>query len=252
MINQFSKETIEGIGYYVYRLIDPRNGQTFYVGKGKGNRVFEHVKGSVKYYEGVEDASDTDPNKLRIIKEIMGERLEVIHIIQRWNLTEKEAYEVEAALIDAYQGLSNVQSGHHTEFGVTNADLLERRFRLQEYEEPSDFHYIIIKVKDWKLEEMLKKYPQTNRYEATRAAWKISPKSVTEYPYVFSVTDGIVKEVYKINNWYKSERPGRYEFNGEIAHEEIRTRFREKRIPSTYIQKGMANPVLFSKNKTQY
>lgn len=39
-INEFSQETINKIGYYVYRLIDPRNGQTFYVGKGKGNRVF--------------------------------------------------------------------------------------------------------------------------------------------------------------------------------------------------------------------
>ena len=29
---------------YVYRLIDPRDGETFYVGKGQGNRVFSHVR----------------------------------------------------------------------------------------------------------------------------------------------------------------------------------------------------------------
>ena len=34
------------MNYYVYRLIDPRNGETFYVGKGKGNRVFQHMKGA--------------------------------------------------------------------------------------------------------------------------------------------------------------------------------------------------------------
>ena len=28
----------------VYRLIDPRNGETFYVGRGKGNRVFSHIR----------------------------------------------------------------------------------------------------------------------------------------------------------------------------------------------------------------
>lgn len=28
--------------WYVYELIDPRNGQVFYVGKGKGNRINEH------------------------------------------------------------------------------------------------------------------------------------------------------------------------------------------------------------------
>ena len=39
-INEFPSEVIKELGYYVYRLIDPRNGETFYVGKGKGNRIF--------------------------------------------------------------------------------------------------------------------------------------------------------------------------------------------------------------------
>ena len=47
-ITKFSDETAERLGYYVYRLIDPRNGRTFYVGKGKGNRVFEHIKCALK------------------------------------------------------------------------------------------------------------------------------------------------------------------------------------------------------------
>ncbi|MGK3600290.1 LEM-3-like GIY-YIG domain-containing protein, partial [Escherichia coli] len=34
---KFTKEEIEHLGWYVYRLIDPRDGSTFYVGKGKGN-----------------------------------------------------------------------------------------------------------------------------------------------------------------------------------------------------------------------
>ncbi len=39
----FGPEVIEKLGFYVYRLIDPRNGETFYVGKGKGNRLYEHA-----------------------------------------------------------------------------------------------------------------------------------------------------------------------------------------------------------------
>ena len=34
----------EGRGYYVYFLIDSRNGQIFYVGKGKGKRVKQHTR----------------------------------------------------------------------------------------------------------------------------------------------------------------------------------------------------------------
>lgn len=34
MIEGFSSDVCSKIGFYVYRLIDPRNGQTFYVGKG--------------------------------------------------------------------------------------------------------------------------------------------------------------------------------------------------------------------------
>ena len=37
MEDTFTPEVQERLGYYVYRLIDPRNGETFYVGKGKGN-----------------------------------------------------------------------------------------------------------------------------------------------------------------------------------------------------------------------
>ncbi len=43
-ILEFPIEVIAELKHYVYRLIDPRNGETFYVGKGQGNRVFQHIK----------------------------------------------------------------------------------------------------------------------------------------------------------------------------------------------------------------
>lgn len=43
-MQQFSQKTCEALNYYVYCLQDPRSNHIFYVGKGKDNRVFEHVK----------------------------------------------------------------------------------------------------------------------------------------------------------------------------------------------------------------
>ena len=44
----FPPEVVEKLKTYVYRLIDPRNGETFYVGKGQANRVFAHARADIQ------------------------------------------------------------------------------------------------------------------------------------------------------------------------------------------------------------
>ena len=47
-MNKFSNKSIEELGFYVYSLVDPRDGIIFYIGKGCGNRVFQHCEAALQ------------------------------------------------------------------------------------------------------------------------------------------------------------------------------------------------------------
>jgi hypothetical protein len=47
-MQSFPPEVCDKLVTYVYRLINPRNGETFYIGHGKGNRVFEHIRAEIE------------------------------------------------------------------------------------------------------------------------------------------------------------------------------------------------------------
>ena len=40
---KFSEEVINKLKYYVYTYSDPESNEIFYVGKGKRNRIFDHL-----------------------------------------------------------------------------------------------------------------------------------------------------------------------------------------------------------------
>ena len=254
MIKGFSPEVCEKLGYYVYRLIDPRNGQTFYVGKGKGNRVFAHVECALKNYEGnnYEDSNeDALSTKIQTIRDINHEGLKVIHVIHRYGMNEKEAFEVESALIDAYPGLTNIQGGHNNDRGIINTESLQQKLSLKTYEEIPNFKYMLIKVK-WDRVLEIRNEKSLSRdeaiYEAVRYSWKVSQSKANKYPYVLGVIDGVVEGVYKVkeNGWKLADNGIRYEFEKDNnADKNIIEHFIQKRIPDTYTKKGAANPVQY-------
>ena len=61
-MNKFSNKCIEELGFYVYSLIDPRNNKIFYIGKGSGNRVFQHCEAALQ-----EDEESLKLNLIRVI-----------------------------------------------------------------------------------------------------------------------------------------------------------------------------------------
>ena len=141
-MDRFSEKSLLSLGdYYVYGLIDPRSKRIFYIGKGAGNRVFEHEK-------KILGSSESENLKLKTISEIKAAGLEVEKIIINSNLTEEEAFASEASLINAFNyvsdtGLTNIVAGHHSAEALS-VDEYERINGAVELEEKDIKHRILV------------------------------------------------------------------------------------------------------------
>lgn len=234
----FSSEVIEKLQTYVYRLIDPRNGETFYVGKGKGNRVFSHILAEID--------SDDPGDKLRRIHEIRAAGFDVAHVIHRHGMDDDTAFEVEAALIDAYPGLTNAVTGSGSnEYGAMHAQEIVNKYQA----EPAVFEHraIVINVNRSATEASL--------YDATRYAWKVSFQKASRAEVVLSVRFGIIVGAFVADSWLPATSenfpgrepvPGRYGFIGRECPDTIRRLYIGKRLPDEYRKQGAANPIKYT------
>lgn len=193
----FSEKSLLALGdYYVYGLIDPRTNLIFYIGKGTKNRVFQHELESL-------DNPDSEKLKLSTIQEIKSEGLEVEKIIINSNLSEAEAFAAEAALINAFNYISenkltNIVAGHHSSEALTVQDF-EKINGAEELGEEDIKHKILV-IKINKL--YYRHIPEYELYEAVRGIWRASIKNVSQVEYVFGTYNSLVVAVYKPTQWY--------------------------------------------------
>lgn len=253
----------EKLLFYIYRLIDPRNGETFYVGKGKGSRLFQHVKAThardvtinvsdENYAEIL--AEDDESLKVKRINDIRRAGLDVIHIIHRHGIKDpKAAYEVEAALIDAYAGLSNISAGHHSnDRGPMHAKEIADKYALPEVELGNKKLILInINSSDHNSDHEL--------LDRVRYAWRISKHRAQQADYVLAVIHGIVRGVFVPEKWlpaipenfpaprFSETSSSRLGFHGCVASEKVRQHYvgdRGKRLPEEIRHKGQ-NPIRY-------
>ena len=85
-VSKFPVGMAERLNGHLYRLIDPRNGETVHVGKGQGDRVFQHAKLALALGNG-EDATDL---KFQRMKDIRSVGLDVARVIQGHNIDSAE------------------------------------------------------------------------------------------------------------------------------------------------------------------
>lgn len=227
----FSQSTIEKISYYVYLLKDPRTNEVFYIGKGVGNRVFNHLATALE--------SPNSSDKLEYIREIIKNGHCVEHYILRHGLSEKEAFEVEAALIDfvGMQNLTNAQKGHYSEdYGIKTIDEINAMYEAEELK--TNVPVILININ--RLYD--RKMTDEQLYEATRKEWVIGERR-DKVKYAIATYRGLTREVYEIKRWYHI-RDNRWGFEGYKANESIRIALRYKSIASFFL-KGAANPIKY-------
>lgn len=237
-MKSFPAEVIPKLQYYVYRLIDPRNGETFYVGKGTGNRVFDHINGDIE--------EDSPSEKMLRIREIQLAGFEVAHVIHRHGMDSKTSFEVEAALIDAYPGLTNIAGGHgNNDFGSMHAVEISRKYQA----ETAQFNHKVIMIC------VNRSATESSLYDVTRFAWRINASKARKAELVLSVQQGLIVGVFKPTEWLEAtpenfpgrERcEGRYGFVGAEAPYEVATEYLQKIIPEEYRKKGASNPVKYS------
>jgi hypothetical protein len=102
----FAQAAIDGAGpFYVYALFDGRNNEMFYVGKGRDNRLHQHVKDA-------RNGRICNDAKHQRICEIIESGNRVVSEIIIGDLTEDASLKIERYLIEQYrQTLTNIVKG---------------------------------------------------------------------------------------------------------------------------------------------
>lgn len=236
----FPPHVVEKLKTYVYRLIDPRNGETFYVGKGRGNRVFAHM-----YAEQSLDGDEIN-NKLQRIRDIRLAGFEVAHVIHRHGMEDRTALEVESALIDAYPGLTNATVGiGGRDFGALHAMEIIERYSA----ELAVFHHKALLI------NINRSATSQSIYEATRYAWKINKIKAEKANVILATLQGLIVDAFIAHAWLEAtvenfpghiEAPGRHGFVGEPAPRDMQQLYVRKRVPDEFRKRGAANPIKYT------
>jgi len=243
-MNRFTAKVIEQLKFYVYLYIDPRTNEVFYIGKGRGNRVFSHLR--------VND----DSEKTRIISELRELNIRPLIELLKYGLTEKEALLVEATAIDLINisNLANAARGHGSRYGA-RATVEEVQSSLCADPVTIVHNVLLININ----REFRYGLSPIELYDATRSAWRLG-EDRESVEYVLSVYRGVVREVYTIGAWLPAgatmrakdeandgrlpQREGRWEFVGEVADEPVRKLYLGKLV-SAYFPRGNQNPVKY-------
>jgi len=218
--NKIPYDTQLALGCYVYALRDPRDGEVFYVGKGKGERILQHVTESGKN-------PTSEKAKLKRIKDIEANGLKVEHLFLRTGMDDDLAFAIEQAVIDAFLAnratsngvsrLTNLVAGHeHHELGLASLETVLARHgkaKTPPIKEP----ILVLKLNqrwepDMNPESLLK---------VSQGVWRVGKDIREKAQIALVISFGIIRGVYEIDRdgWkpaFKDEDKGKWVFAGKV------------------------------------
>ncbi|WP_333618716.1 LEM-3-like GIY-YIG domain-containing protein [Dietzia sp.] len=254
--NRFPPGVAEKLGTYVYALRDPRTSKIFYVGKGNGERVYQHVwaaRGNASAVDSQElgeiashDGAETTSRKNEKINEIYDADNAVDHVILRHRIEpgenpDDEALAIEHVLIRAlreHEGgefLTNVVEGHSkTENSSAPVGELIALYSARPLPRPLPERggiVVINRAWNWLLsgkEEDRKGpdgMPTTEAiFDAAKQYWKVGAdtRESKDVP-IFVVAGNVVRAVFTARSWkkkpYSRGHKTSWEFDGEPTEE---------------------------------
>ncbi|MFD4183010.1 GIY-YIG nuclease family protein [Rhodococcus sp. NPDC058514] len=237
----------EQLGLYVYALLDPRNRTVFYVGSGRGNRVYGHVWTALEETESsrlldgpeTDRAEVTDAN-IRRIRDIYDSGHEVEHYIAAHRITaaddDQTADAVGRALVGVLgliepdtetPGLTNLAGGAPELRAAPVEDLVIQYSAEPVPELPTPCFLIEVKgaAKRGVTPEEI--------YEMARQSWAAGTavRNSAKIP-VIVVADNIVRAAYRAESWAmvsRTDDTALWRFTG-AADQELEAQFVRKRI----------------------
>lgn len=235
----------EQLGFYVYALRDTRpdrGGRIFYVGKGVGDRVYQHARAALEEA----DPEARESLKLDTIRDIHAAGLEVGVEIVRHGMQESVAFEVEAGLIDGLRlagidltnevvGMNSVARGWHS---LNELIALYVAQPLQ----PTTDRLLLIKINRLYKPTM----SEAEIYEVTRKWWRCNPHR-RRPDVAVAVYRGIVRAAYHIEVWEPAppengNATGRWGFTG-CPSDELTERYRWKSV--RHLVRSAQNPISY-------
>lgn len=239
--------------YYVYALVDPDTKQVFYIGKGKGIRMFSHI------FESFSSKSLNDEifvgEKIERIQKIHSSGNKVDMFILHYGLTNEHAFIVESVLIDVFSNfksidtqaiadLTNGMNGYDHIKGFCNIDTLCQSTEANKKIDILPGEKILaIKISGTETKD-------DDILERVRKHWRINQTRANKATYVAACRNGIVIGLYvNKSGWIQVQNPvnpndeGRFYFEGVSVND---TSIRERYI-NRYIEipRGARYPIMY-------